>query len=63
MKGKFTMYALLVCLGTSALNWIHFVSSVGSSSRSGSSWHSRTGTGSGSWGNGTGGTSGGSGHK
>ena len=64
MKGKFIMYAVLVCLGTTVLNWAQFVASMATPSRSsGSSWNSRTGTGGGTWGNGTGGTSGGSGHK
>ncbi len=64
MKGKFILYAVLVCLGTSALNWAQFIASASNASRSyGSNWTSRTGTGSGTWGNGTGGTSGSNGHK
>jgi hypothetical protein len=64
MKGKFIMYALLVSLGTTLVSWTQFFASLGGpSGKSNNSWTPRTGTGAGTWGNGTGGTTSGSGHK
>lgn len=66
MKGKFIIYAVVVSLFTTVVSWGQFFASLaGPSTSSKSSWSSRTGTGGGTWGNGTGGTwgGGGSGHK
>ena len=49
MKGKFILYGVLVCLGTTVVNWTQFISSASSQSySSGSNWASRIGSGSGS---------------
>ncbi len=60
MRGKFTVYAIVVILVTTLSSWGKMLSgsSSGSSGVRGSSWSSNTGSGGGSWGNGTGG-----GHK
>ncbi|MES2205942.1 MAG: hypothetical protein V4525_03985 [Pseudomonadota bacterium] len=60
MKGKFILYALVIAGGSTFFSWSSFFSSIHTSGyKSGSSWHSRTGSGGGSWGSG----SGGGGHK
>ncbi|WP_338845916.1 hypothetical protein V8J88_19585 [Massilia sp. W12] len=56
MKGKYTVYALVVVLLTSVASWGKLFSSSSSGSSSGSSWSSRSSGG--SWGGSTGG-----GHK
>lgn len=61
MKGKYTLYAILVITLTSGINWMNMFKSSSSSSPRGSTWSSNTGPGGGVWGGGTGGTSGG--HK
>ena len=67
MKGKFLLYAILVSLLSTVISWGQFFASLAPSTSSGrgSNWSTRTGTGGGVWGNGTGGTSGagGGGHK